>query len=77
MRCLGMPATTASHLRVSDVLDQLDYNGSRFGKVSSGAAFTFVNMESEKSCFAFPRQTGKPRHNQHASVLLVKLNASG
>ena len=46
-------------------------------KVSPRAAFSLMNMESEKSCFTFPWQTVNPRHNQHASILLIKLNASG
>ena len=39
MRCLGMPATAANRLRVSNVLDQLDYNGSPFRKSQSRSSF--------------------------------------
>ena len=50
---------------------------SRCGKVRSGAAFTLMNMKSEKTCFTFLWQAGNLRNNQYASVFLVKLNASG
>lgn len=46
-------------------------------KVSPGAAFPLVNMESEESSFTFPWQTGDPRLNQYASVLLIESNTSG
>ena len=45
-------------------------------KINSGAAFTLVDMESIESCFTF-WQVRNLRHNSHASVLLVKSNASG
>lgn len=48
-----------------------------FGKVCPRTTFPLVNMESEESCCTFPGQTGNPRHNQHTSVLLIKLNTSG
>ena len=48
----------------------------RFGKVYPRAAFPLMNMESEESCFTSSWQAGNPRHNQYASILLIKLNVS-
>ena len=50
---------------------------SRFGKVSPGAAFPLVNMESEESRCALPGQARNPRLNQYTFVLLIKPNTSG
>ena len=47
------------------------------GKISPGTGIPLMNMESEESCFTSPGQSANPRHNQHASALLIKLNAPG
>ena len=39
MHCLGIPATAENRLRVSNVLDPLDYNGSPFRKSQSRSSF--------------------------------------
>ena len=60
MRCLGMPATVANRLRVSDVLDQLDYNGFPFRKNQSRSSFLLGEYGIRRSLFRFPSTSRKP-----------------
>ena len=60
MRCLGMPATVASRLRVSDALDQLDYNGFPFRKSQPRSNFPLGEYGIQRSLFHLLLVNRKP-----------------
>lgn len=60
MRCLGMPKAVVSRLRVSDVLDQLDYNGFPFRKNQPRSSFDLGEYGIRKILSRFPWADRKP-----------------
>ena len=50
----------ASRLRVSDVLDQLDYNGFPFWKSLPRSSFPLGEYGIQRSLFRFPQASRKP-----------------
>ena len=49
----------------------------RARKIRSGAILAPMNVKPKESCFTFLRKSKNLRHDQHATILLIKPNASG
>ena len=86
MRFLGMPVTVANHLRVLDVLEQLDYSGFPFWKSQSRSSFLLGEYGIRRILFHFqanrrssPQSTHirSPDKTQHIRITALLLYLLG